>query len=125
MRHMKVTSNFEQEVIAFVLERTGIQPRKIKPECTLFGYLGVDGADGWEFVEAFGKRFDVDLSAFRADRHFGPEGSSILAPFVFFGRLISWPFTKRRKLAPEEASNLVAIRVSDLIEFANKGKWSI
>jgi hypothetical protein len=106
----------------FVAEFTGVRRQRLSLASTLFGDLGVDGADGWELIEAFGKRFHVDLSSFRADRHFGPESSAV-APFVLLWWSVSFPF--RKKQTPEERSGLRAIRIADLIAAAEHSRWSL
>ena len=113
----------DESVIEFVAEFTGVRRQRLGLTSTLFGDLGVDGADGWELIEAFGQKFQVDLSAFRADQHFGPEGLPIHAPFVWFWSLVSWPFRKRQ--TPEEDAGLRAIRISDLIAAANEKIWTL
>lgn len=114
-------TNLDSSVMDFVAESTGVKRQRLSPASTLFGDLGVDGADGWELIETFGRRFQVDMSAFRVDRYFGPEGLPIYAPFVWLWCFISWPF--RRKQTPEERAGLRAIRISDLIAAAREQKW--
>jgi len=114
--------NQDQEVIKFVADFTGINQDKIGLDSTLLGELGVDGADGWELVEAFGKKFEVDTTNFRAERHFGAEGLSLLAPFLLLWCLLG-PVTK--KATAEEGSGLTPIRISDMIAMAEKKKWNL
>lgn len=115
----------EHEVIAFVADFTGFAPGKIKQESTLFGDLGVDGADGWELVDAFGKEFSVDIRNFHSDRHFGPEGLPLSAPFQWLWYLVSWPFKKSDKRTPEKAAGLKPIQIADLIAVARSKQWTI
>src|SRR5688500_479962 len=63
----------EERVKEFVARWTSTRAERLTLDTTLFGDLGVDGADGWELVEDFGKAFGVDISAFDPGRHFGPE----------------------------------------------------
>jgi hypothetical protein len=113
----------DDSVLDFVAEFAGIPRQRLKPATTLLGDLGVDGADGWELVEEFGQRFQVDLSAFRFERHFGPEGLPTYAPLVWLSWLVSWPF--RRKQSPEVRAGVTAIRVSDLIAAARDKRWIV
>jgi acyl carrier protein len=113
----------DSSVIDFVAEFTGTAASRLSPASTLYGDLGIDGADGWDLMEAFGEKFDVDLSGFRAERHFGPEGVPISAPFRWLWWLVSFPFRPRR--TPEERAGLSAIHVSALITAARSGKWTL
>jgi acyl carrier protein len=113
----------DESVIEFVAEFTGVNRQRLSVTSTLLGDLGVDGADGWELIKAFGQKFQVDLSAFRADQHFGPEGLPVHAPFVWFRCLISWPFRKRQ--TPEKHAGLRAIQISDLIAAAKAKRWTL
>ena len=114
-------SDLDSSVMAFVAEFTGARPPRLSPTSTLFGDLGVDGADGWELIESFGQKFHVDLSSFRADRHFGPEGLPVYAPLLWLWWLVSFPFHQRQ--TPEERAGLRAIRISDLIAAARERRW--
>jgi len=111
----------DDEVMRFVADFTGVKRERLSPATTLFGDLGVDGADGWELVEAFGKRFQVNLSTFRADRHFGPEGLPVWGPLVWFCLVATWPFRKRK--SPEEEAGLMAISIGDLVAAAREERW--
>jgi hypothetical protein len=116
-------SDLDSSVMDFVAEFTGVRPPRLSPASTLFGDLGIDGADGWKLIEAFGERFHVDLSSFHADRHFGPEGFHILAPVLWLWWLVSSFF--RPKQTPEERAGLRAIRISDLIAAARERRWTL
>ena len=116
-------SPHDESIMDFVTEFTGVERQRLTPATTLFGDLGIDGADGWELIEAFGQKFQVDISTFRADRHFGPEGLPIYAPFVWLWCLVSWPFRKRQ--TPEEQASLRAIQISDLIAASKERKWTL
>ncbi len=113
----------EESVIDFVAEFTGIKHQQLMPASTLFGDLGVDGADGCELIEAFGQKFQVDLSSFRSDRHFGPEGLRINAPLLWLWRLMKWPFRKCQ--TPEQCAGLLEIQISDLITAAKEKRWML
>jgi acyl carrier protein len=111
----------EDSVMQFLAEFTGVKRDRLSPTATLFGDLGVDGADGFELLRAFGERFDVDLSGCRAERHFGSEGLPIYAPIVWLWWLSTGAFRKQ----PEERAGLIPIRISDLIAAAREGRWSL
>jgi hypothetical protein len=73
--------------------------------------LGVDGADGWEFMEAFGRRYGVDLGEFRTGLHFGPEAGC--NPVVFLLLLVHRP----------RCMKFVPITVGDLVQAARSRQW--
>ena len=51
-----------------------LQEKSSLPENTRLQHdLGLDGTDAEEFMEAFSEEFDVDMSEFEFDSHFGPE----------------------------------------------------
>jgi acyl carrier protein len=83
--------SIDQEVIKFIVEFTRTDIEKIKIDTLINDDLGIDGDDGPELLEAFSKRFDVDISMLNKI-YFGPEGfpwlSLIIYPimFVFGGR---------------------------------------
>jgi Protein of unknown function (DUF1493) len=113
--------DLDSSVMDFVAEFTGVKRQRLSPNSTLFGDLGVDGEDGWQLIKSFGDRFEVDLSSFRADQHFGPEGGSF--PFALLWWLVSFPFRKRQP--PEERSGLRTIRIADLVAAAKDKRWTL
>lgn len=113
--------SLEECVIEFVADFTGFKPELIHLHTTLYGDLGVAGDDGLELIQAYGKRFQVDLAEFQSLRHFGSEGLSILAPLGLLWMVLGLSF--RQKRSPEEQSNLQVIRIRDLITFASAGRW--
>lgn len=115
-------SALDESVMDFVAEFTGAKRQQLTPSSTLYGDLGVEGADGWELIEAFGQKFQVDLSAFRPERHFQPEGLPLYAPVLWLWWLISWPF--RRWRSPEDQAGLIPIRICNLIAAAQEKKWT-
>jgi acyl carrier protein len=47
--------------------------KPLSEDTRLLHDLGMDGTDAVEFMEAFSEEFNVDMSEFKFDRHFGPE----------------------------------------------------
>lgn len=115
--------NLEESVIEFVASFTGSKAERSHLQTTLYGDLGVAGDDGWDLIQAYGKKFQVDLTEFQSEHHFGSEGVSILAPLSLLWMILSHPF--REKRSPEEESNLQAVRIRDLITFARAGRWMV
>jgi hypothetical protein len=87
-------------------------------DTTLFGDLGVDGADGPELIQAFAKEFGLDISTFDACRHFGPEaGFSLLHSIVQFFRM---------EVLREDvhgAADKLPIAIRDLVAAAEAKRW--
>ena len=114
--------DLEDRVVAFVSQRTAVSPALLTLNTTLFGDLGVDGADGWELIEEFGREFDVDLATFKPAQHFGPEASGCLSFAAFrylFLRLIG------RKPEPHAAVGQRPISIRDLIDSAHHRIWRL
>lgn len=115
--------NLEESVIDFVAAFTGFKAERIHSQTTLYGDLGVAGDDGLDLIQAYGKKFQVDLTEFQSEHHFGSEGVSILAPLGLLWMVLRLPF--RQKRTPEEEANLRVIRIRDLITFARAGRWMV
>lgn len=115
--------NLEESVIEFVATFTGFKAERIHLQTTLYGDLGVAGDDGLDLIQAYGKKFQVDLMEFQSEHHFGSEGVSILAPLSLLWMVLSHPF--RQKRTSEEESNVQAVRICDLITFARAGRWMV
>lgn len=95
------------------------------------------GADGWEFVELYADVFQVDVSGFRSDPHFGPEVGSplvgvILGTVAVAGSIAPWtiPISVAGLvigylwLAHRSAkSGPYTLTVADLIRYAETGEW--
>ena len=102
-------------VIDFVAPQVGVATSKIKSGTRLFHDLGVDGDDGVEFMEAFCKHFQVDPSTIQIDKHFGPESAAM--PWT----IIWWVFSPSCR----RGDGFLPIRIRDLVESAQTGKWSV
>jgi hypothetical protein len=100
----------------FVAEFTGHPLTRVQAHSTLFGDLGVDGDDGHELLASFGERFNVDMSAFESNKHFGSEGFLPWAPLYWF---LLW----LRGGTPEQKARLMAITIADLVRVAIEGAW--
>jgi hypothetical protein len=81
----------DEELLAaikeFTQEQAGKDPNDIKAGSFLEKDLGIYGDDAMEYVIAFGKKFNVDVSKFMAADYFSPEGGFRLPPAIikFFG----------------------------------------
>jgi hypothetical protein len=101
----------EGEVRRFVAEELGVRSGRLTPTTRLRHDLGVDGADGWEFMEAFGSRFGVDIGEFRADRHFGPEAGCNPVVYLFL------------RLCRPQSLKAIPITFEDLVRAARSKRW--
>jgi uncharacterized protein DUF1493 len=100
-----------ESVRRFAADKLGCDIQRLSAETSLFHDLGVDGADGWEFMDAFGARFSVDMSAFDASGHFGPEAGG--NPFV-------WLWWRVTRSLPQ----MVPITIADLAASAHSARWA-
>lgn len=58
----------------FISDLSGIDGNEIFENTSLEGDLGIYGDDAVELILAFGKKFSVDVSKFRASEYFISEG---------------------------------------------------
>lgn len=68
----------------FVIKQSCVDDEEITSETKLEDDLGVSGDDAVEFIIAFGKEFNVDVSHFMAADYFEPEGDVILPSVLRF-----------------------------------------
>src|SRR5262245_24136011 len=99
-----------RELIEFVSTELRVAQARLLPTTRLHQDLGVDGADGIELMESFGRRFAVDLSAFDSDRYFGPEAG--FNPFLWLWSFVSGARTGR-----------LAITLADLQAALESRRW--
>lgn len=117
------SASIEEEVTAFVATKTQHAAARLNPHTTLFGDLGVDGDDSDELLGAFMTRFSVDMTAYRGDRHFGPEGFAPWTPL--FWLVLAWRARAEKRSTPESRARLLPITIQDLIDSAKAGRWSL
>lgn len=66
----------------FVIEKSFVDDEIITRETRLQDDLGIYGDDAVEFIIAFAKEFNVDVSHFMAAEYFSPEGDIILPAII-------------------------------------------
>jgi len=71
--------------------------------------LDICGDDAIDFLVAFGKEFNVDLSNFYADKYFKPEGDPIFPAIV-------------RLFTGKKATKYLSLTLGDMEEAIKKGK---
>ena len=106
----------EQRVIAFVAAQTGVAPVRVGLDTTLFGDIGIDGDDAWDFMEVFHQEFQVDVRRFNHSRHFGGEGC--------FPPVAVYMWLRGLAVGPHEARGIEPIKVRDLVDAATRGDLS-
>lgn len=67
---------------AFVVKEAAVEEEEVTADASLENDLGVHGDDAVEFIVAFGKEFNVDVSSFMAAEYFSPEGDVILPAII-------------------------------------------
>jgi hypothetical protein len=110
----------ETRVIKFIADFVGVDESKIGLQTTIGDGLGVDGDDAIEFLHSYAKTFEVDLSEFRFLDHFLEEG-------VTFSELLQFPWQLIRIWRGEDTNvilNKIPLHVQDLIEAAEKKRWT-
>ncbi len=70
------------KVKAFTSELAGIKEESILETSSVEKDLGIYGDDAVEYILAFGKKFNVDVSNFMAADYFSPEGIDIIGAVV-------------------------------------------
>jgi acyl carrier protein len=105
-----------KRVESFVLKFWPASKGPLSPDTRLLDDLGMDGTDAMEFMEAFSKEFDVDMSEFEFDSHFGSEGFSPVDVFYLLYCLLGRIFKK-------DLSGLIPITLRDLVSAAKAKKW--
>ena len=63
----------------FVVKESYVDDEVITDETIIEDDLGVSGDDAVEFMMAYSKEFNVDLSRFMAADYFSPEGSGVFS----------------------------------------------
>ena len=102
-------SDIVDRVKSFVSLHLGIRKEHLSPDRRLLEDLGIDGDDAMDFLNSFCEEFSLDCSAFRFDRHFGPDAAPILANLLW-GHVVGLQF------------KTVPISMADLIEAVRCGR---
>lgn len=71
-----------EKIKEFTIKQTGVSAKDVVENAEIENDLGISGDDAMEFIIAFGKEFNVDISSFMAADYFSPEGDSILPAII-------------------------------------------
>jgi len=97
-----------RELIEFISAELHVAPDQLLPSTRLCEDLGVDGADGADLIESFGRAFGVDLSRFEPALHFGPEAG--FNPLLWLWSLVSSTRTRRSAITLADLQSAVESR---------------
>ena len=99
-----------EKVRAYLAQHEGVNEVKLRPETRLIEDIGMDGTDAEEFMENFGREFDIDMSKFDFDIYFFPENENIF-------RTIYMNLFDRDKLSR------TVVTLQNLTDIAEQKKW--
>lgn len=98
----------EENIISFLTDLVGRE--KITALTDIFSDLGVVGDDFHEMIEEYSKKFSVDMTSYLWYFHSDEEGQNFGACFF---------------KTPNERVKRIPVTPKMLVDFANKGKWTI
>ena len=98
----------EENILTFLTDLVGVE--KIDSQTDIFLDLGVTGDDFHEMIEEYQKTYNVDMTSYLWYFHADEEGQSIGGGFF---------------KAPHERVKRIPVTPKMLLDFANKGKWTI
>jgi len=67
-----------EDIKNFIREQTGVSTKRISKNSRLEKDLKIYGDDAFELINAYSKKFDVDVSEFEIADYFSPEGGTFL-----------------------------------------------
>lgn len=67
-----------EKIKQFAAKQASISNKNLNRQTRVEQDLGVTGDDAIEFIIAFGKEFNVDISRFKFENHFRPEGIDVI-----------------------------------------------
>jgi acyl carrier protein len=98
-------ASIAESVLSLVADYTGCRREQLNLDTALNQDLGVDGDDACELLDAFAKKFGVDLSRFHYDRYFGSEAGGL--PVLGFG------------------SSCAPLTIRDLVQMVDQRTWGV
>lgn len=98
------------DIVKFVVEKTGCSEEEVMSESDLMNDLGCSGDDFHELIDEYAKKFNVEMKSYLWYFHTNEEGNNIGG--VFFK-------------PPYERVKHIAVTPQILLQSANEGKWLI
>ena len=69
---------------SFVINQSAVQDEEVTRESKIQDELGIYGDDAMDFLIAYGRSFNVDITKFMAADYFSAEGDPILPAIIRF-----------------------------------------
>ena len=110
-RRLAMDPELPARIVQFVREFWTTPSEKLRPETRLEEDLGITGADAAEFLEAFAREFQIDLTDIEFHKHFGPEGS---------GPRLLWPRSLKKQMRD---FGKYPVTIGHLIDVAVAKRW--
>lgn len=108
----KMNLEIQQAIAELIAEKIGCRVPPKDYDLDLEKAARMTGADAYEFIEEYAKRYSVDMSFFDFSEYFYPEGISLLD----WLNLLTCGLIKTRK-KPKTLS------INHLAEIARQGRW--
>ena len=103
-------AEIRNELIALITDKVGIKAEEVLPDADIEKDLGCTGDDFFELMEAYSKRFGVDMSGFLWYFHTQAEGHNL-------GSLIA--------RSPDQHVQRIPVTLDVLVHSALNRKWSV
>ncbi len=87
-------TEISEELTKFMSDLMGLYEKDITPNARLQEDLSIYGDDAVEFIIAYGKKFNVNVSNFMLADYFDGEGSNIMS---FIDKLVTGKLKERNK----------------------------
>lgn len=104
-------AEIRKELIALIADKVGVRAEEVLPDADIEKDLGCTGDDFFELMEAYAKRFNVDMSGFIWYFHTHDEGMATL------DLLPGMP--------PSIQVERIPVSLNLLVQMAQLGKWDV
>lgn len=104
-------AEIRKELIALITDKVGVRAEEVLPDADIEKDLGCTGDDFFELMDAYAKRFNVDMSGFHWYFHTHDESMATVGMFTGY--------------PPSVQVERIPVTLNLLIEMAGRGKWSV